>query len=158
MLLIPRAAPVSVSAHGLDALRLIGRLAMIAPGAGRATHPGVRMNRFTHAALAVVLSVFGVAAASGPAEAGCYDVFGCSDRAFFRVADLRGGPNCEFLWTMRNEIYFTRGYCFKTPRALTAFGNDNCRFQEIGAVPLNRFERANVAAIAQVERERSCPR
>lgn len=139
------------------ALRPAGRSAMIAPGAGRAVDPGIRMNRFSRAALAAAFSALG-AAASGPAEAGCYDVFGCSDRAFFRVADLRGGPNCEFLWTMRNEIYFTRGYCFKTPRGLAAFGNASCRFQEIGAVPLNRFERANVAAIAQVERERSCPR
>ncbi len=93
-----------------------------------------------------------------PAQAACYDVFGCSDRTLFRVSDLRGGPNCEFLWTMRNEIYKERGYCFRTQRAIGAFGNDGCQYQDQSAVPLNRFERANVGAISQVEREMSCPR
>ncbi|WP_375460830.1 YARHG domain-containing protein [uncultured Enterovirga sp.] len=94
----------------------------------------------------------------GPASAGCYDVFGCSNQSYFRPADLRRGPNCEFLWTMRNEIYKENGYCFRTQRAISAFGNEGCRFSDIGAVPLNRIERANVATIAGVEREKGCPR
>jgi len=36
-----------------------------------------------------------------PASADCYDVFGCSDKTYFRTADLQDGPNCEFLWLMR---------------------------------------------------------
>ena len=44
-------------------------------------------------------------ALSGAALADCYDVFGCSDRNYFRAADLADGPNCDFLYTMRNAIY-----------------------------------------------------
>jgi hypothetical protein len=95
-------------------------------------------------------------AGAGAASASCYDVFGCSDRTLFRAQDLRSGPNCEFLWAMRNAIYQERGYCFRTPRAISYFGNESCRFRDIDAVPLNRFERANAATILQVERELGC--
>ena len=29
---------------------------------------------------------------------------------------------CDRLWYQRNEIYADAGFCFKTPRALAAFG------------------------------------
>ena len=99
-----------------------------------------------------------VMASSSPASASCYDVFGCSNQTYFRVRDLTSGPNCEFLYTMRNEIYQENGYCFKTARAIRTFGNSGCRYDNVGAVPLNRFERANAAAIAQAERQLGCPR
>ncbi|WP_375457553.1 YARHG domain-containing protein [uncultured Enterovirga sp.] len=95
---------------------------------------------------------------SPAAEAACYDVFGCTERDDFRAADLRGGPNCEFLWAMRNQIFKDRGYCFRTARAISYFGNEGCRFDDMAAVPLSRVERANAAVIAQVEREKGCPR
>lgn len=107
---------------------------------------------------ALALVGAGCLAAATPAAAGCYDVFGCSNRNYFRAADLRSGPNCQFLWTMRNEIYRERGYCFRTARAIGTFGNEGCQYGDMEAVPLNRFERANVSAIAQVEREMGCPR
>lgn len=93
-----------------------------------------------------------------PAQAACYDVFGCTDRNVFRARDLRDGPTCEFLWVMRNTIYQERGYCFRTPRAIAYLGNDGCRYRDLEAVPISRIERANAATIAGVEREMGCPR
>jgi len=49
-------------------------------------------------ALACLISLVG----AGSASAGCYDVFGCTNASRFRMDDLMSGPNCEFLYTMRN--------------------------------------------------------
>ena len=91
-----------------------------------------------------------------PASADCYDVFGCSDANYFRATDLRSGPNCEFLWEMRNSILSQRGYCFHTQRGIQAFGNQGCKFADVDQVPLNRFERANVSTIRSVETSLGC--
>lgn len=92
------------------------------------------------------------------AQADCYDVFGCADRTYFRAADLADGPNCDFLYTMRNTIYKQHGYCFTTQRAIALFGNAGCLYDDVGQVPLNTYERANVATILSVERAEGCPR
>jgi len=92
-----------------------------------------------------------------PASADCYDVFGCSDKTYFRAADLQDGPNCEFLWLMRNSIYSQRGYCFQTPRGIQAFGNAECKFSDQSRVPLNQYERANISTIQSVETSKHCP-
>lgn len=94
---------------------------------------------------------------AGPVAADCYDVFGCTDRNLFRASDLMGGPNCEFLWTMRNTIFKQHGYCFTTKRAISTFGNEGCRTSDLSAIRLSRIERANVATIQQVERRKLCP-
>ena len=96
------------------------------------------------------------AAVATPALADCYDVFGCSNRDLFAYRDLVSGPNCEFLWQMRNRIYQENGYCFKTQRAIATLGNDGCRYWDEGAVPMNRIERANVAAIKRAEAALGC--
>ena len=97
-----------------------------------------------------------LAATAGTAAADCYDVFGCSNRDLFAVRDLVAGPNCEFLWTMRNRIYQENGYCFKTARAIATLGNQGCRYLREGDVPMNRVERANVAAITRAEAALGC--
>ena len=66
--------------------------------------------------------------------------------------------HCDVLWEISNRIYKENGYCFRTPRAIAAFGNAGCRHDDINTVPLNQYERANVAAIARVERMKGCPR
>jgi hypothetical protein len=104
------------------------------------------------------LPIVGFLALANGANADCYDVFGCSDSNYFRAAELMRGPNCEFLWTMRNAIYKQHGYCFRTQRGIEAFGNAGCRFDDVNAVPLNNFERANVATIKLVEASHNCPR
>ena len=94
--------------------------------------------------------------ASNSARADCYDVFGCSDKNYFRAKDLMGGPNCEFLWEMRNNSFGQHGYCFHTQRAIQTIGNAGCMFANIDQVPLNRFERANVSTIRSVETSQGC--
>ncbi len=108
--------------------------------------------KFAPLAVAAVL----VTATAGPAAADCYDVFGCSNRDRFAHSDLVSGPNCEFLWQMRNRIYAENGYCFKTARAIATFGNADCRWTSEAAVPMNRIERANVAAIKRAEGALGC--
>ncbi len=95
---------------------------------------------------------------SAPAFAECYDVFGCSDRAAFRLDDLLNGPNCDFLYTMRNEIYRAHGYCFKTEKAITTFGNDGCTIENADNLHLNPIERRNAAVIGKAETIKGCPR
>jgi hypothetical protein len=64
--------------------------------------------------------------------------------------------SCERLWQERNQVYKDEGYCFKTARAIRAFGNSGCRFDREGDVPLSGREREFVAAITQVERSKGC--
>ncbi|WP_333824037.1 YARHG domain-containing protein [Pinisolibacter sp.] len=102
------------------------------------------------------LAAVALALSAVPAAAACYDVFGCSNRDYFSYRDLVSGPNCEFLWQMRNSIYQENGYCFKTARGIATFGNDGCRYTSDGAVPMNRIERANVSAIKRAESALGC--
>lgn len=95
-------------------------------------------------------------AVAGAASAECYDVFGCSDQARFKFEDLANGPNCDFLYTMRNQIYAEHQYCFKSARAISTFGNRNCRYADPGQAPLNAIERENAAMILAVERAKGC--
>src|SRR5208282_6649369 len=88
----------------------------------------------------------------GGALADCYDVFGCTDRDRFRLGDLTSGPNCEFLYTMRNQIYAEHGYCFQTARAIAAFGNQNCVGGDPNSLGLSAIELGNAATILQAER------
>ena len=97
-----------------------------------------------------------VVASAVPALADCYDVFGCSNRDLFAYRDLVSGPNCEFLWQMRNRIYQENGYCFKTQRAIATLGNDGCSVWDEDALRMNRVERANVATIKRAEAALGC--
>jgi YARHG domain len=96
-------------------------------------------------------------ALSGAAYADCYDVFGCTERDRFSFEQLANGPNCEFLYTMRNRIYQQHQYCFKTARAIATLGNQDCRINDINQVPLSRVEQNNAATILQVEHAKGCP-
>lgn len=102
-------------------------------------------------------AVFALIAFGGVAAADCYDVFGCTDRDRFRVGDLKSGPNCEFLYVMRNGIYAQHGYCFQTPRGIATFGNAGCVSGDANALGLNATERANAATILQAEHAMGCP-
>ncbi|MDR1826957.1 MAG: YARHG domain-containing protein [Methylobacteriaceae bacterium] len=73
-------------------------------------------------------------------------------------AQGRRGPSCEDLWVARNQIYKDAGYCFKTQRAIRYFGNRGCRYRDMGAVPLSRAERREIADIQRRERFARCPR
>jgi 2-methylcitrate dehydratase PrpD len=57
---------------------------------------------------------------------------------------------------VRNTIYKENGYCFHTQKAIDAFGNAGCKFDNAGDVPLNAAERHNVSAIKKVEAKKGC--
>jgi YARHG domain len=40
--------------------------------------------------------------------------------------DAADGLSCHDLWVMRNQVYKDHGYCFKTEKARTYFGNGGC--------------------------------
>jgi hypothetical protein len=64
--------------------------------------------------------------------------------------------NCDQLWFGRNTVFKERGYCFKTPRAISVFGNAGCRYDDEYAVPLSVPDRNLIAAIRQAERQLHC--
>ena len=66
---------------------------------------------------------------------------------------------CDEFWAERNAVYFEAGYCFRTARAIEAFGrNEGCRFEDIADVPLSARDRRKVAEIVAAERRHGCPR
>jgi hypothetical protein len=97
-----------------------------------------------------------------PALADCYDLIGCDDKDAFSkhyedyLGSVADGPNCGFLYMMRNRIYQERGYCFATARAISAFGNDGCSIKDQAAVPLSSIQRANIATIQRAEKAKGC--
>ncbi|MDB5591264.1 YARHG domain-containing protein [Enterovirga sp.] len=64
--------------------------------------------------------------------------------------------SCDELWYARNSVYKEAGYCFKTARAIRAFGNAGCRYDQEGAVPLSRQQRAYIDDIQRQERFQGC--
>ncbi len=107
--------------------------------------------------LTLALAALAVSTLAAPAFADCYDVFGCSNANRFRLGDLTSGPDCTFLYDMRNGIYAEHHYCFKTPRAIAAFGNAGCVSGNANAIGLNSTELYNASMILQAERVKGCP-
>ena len=65
---------------------------------------------------------------------------------------------CDELWGERNAIYKDAGYCFRTERAIRAFGNSGCKYDELADVPLSARQRADIADTQRQERENGCAR
>jgi hypothetical protein len=65
---------------------------------------------------------------------------------------------CDELWGERNAIYKDAGYCFRTDRAIRAFGNAGCKYDELADVPLSARQRADIADIQRQERAAGCAR
>lgn len=66
--------------------------------------------------------------------------------------------NCDQLWFGRNSIFKEAGYCFKTPRAIAAFGNAGCLYDDINAVRLSSENQNLAEAIQRAERLKACPK
>jgi hypothetical protein len=66
------------------------------------------------------------------------------------------GQTCQQLWVERNQYYKNHGYCFKTPQAISYFGNGGCHINDESAVPLTQGERARIGQIVQQERAMGC--
>lgn len=64
--------------------------------------------------------------------------------------------SCGEAWFQRNQIYKDNGYCFKTARAIRAFGNAGCSYDDVGDVPLSARQRAIVADLRAFERMNGC--
>jgi hypothetical protein len=105
----------------------------------------------------IFLGTLAALALVGSADAACYDVFGCANVNRFRMSDLVSGPHCDFLYTMRNEIYAEHHYCFHTPRAISTFGNQGCVSGNPNALGLNAVELANAVTILRAEQSKGCP-
>jgi hypothetical protein len=72
------------------------------------------------------------------------------------TVSLSYAQSCRSLWVERNSYYKAAGYCFKTPRAISYFGNGGCRFESESAVPLSRTVRNRIAQIMRAERMLGC--
>lgn len=64
--------------------------------------------------------------------------------------------SCQELWVERNSYYKEAGYCFKTSRAISYFGNGGCIYDIEASVPLSREIRARIAEITRIERRMGC--
>ena len=64
-----------------------------------------------------------------------------------------GGSTCNDLWHRRNSIYASFGYCFRTPRAIAAFGR-GC-FRPFGRLPPDAAR--EVARLQALEARLGCP-
>jgi hypothetical protein len=64
--------------------------------------------------------------------------------------------NCQQLWVERNSYYKARGYCFKTERAISYFGNGGCIYRDEDRVPLTQRERNRIDEIKRLERAYGC--
>ena len=54
------------------------------------------------------------------------------------AGDIQGDAyDCKELWVMRNEIFKANGYCFKSAKAITYFGNGGCQYDSLGDLPLS---------------------
>lgn len=91
-----------------------------------------------------------------PAYANCYELIGCTDQQYFKPYQLQQ-LGCQPLCDVRNTIYKENGYCFHTAKAIKYFGNAGCLYDNAADVPLNKYERKNVAAIKKVEKSKGCP-
>lgn len=63
---------------------------------------------------------------------------------------------CSELWFSRNQIYKSAGYCFKTGRAIAAFGNAGCHDDDMRDVPLSERDRAAVGRCIRQEAALGC--
>lgn len=64
--------------------------------------------------------------------------------------------SCDELWHKRNSIFKGAGYCFKSKRAISLFGNAGCRFDDSALVPLGKYERRIIDEVKLVEQRKQC--
>jgi hypothetical protein len=64
--------------------------------------------------------------------------------------------SCQGLWVERNSYYKEAGYCFKTARAISYFGNAGCLYDNEARLPLSGFARARIAEITRLEQRLGC--
>jgi hypothetical protein len=108
-------------------------------------------NRYLAAAALALAMLTGVSGVSRAQRDGFKTDATSADKD---VADF----SCEQLWLARNSLFKEAGYCFKTPRAIAAFGNAGCLYDDVSAVPLPAEKRSFAEAILRAERLKACPK
>lgn len=74
-----------------------------------------------------------------------------------KAGDMQGDAySCQELWVMRNEVYKSAGYCFKTARAINYFGNGGCEYHNQGDVPLSSRARKMISYAKASENRQGC--
>ena len=102
-----------------------------------------------------ISGAFAVSMPATPAGANCYELIGCSNKDYYNLSDLMQ-LGCQPLWEVRNWIYKENGYCFHTQKAIEAFGNAGCQYDDAADVPLNDAERHNVTMVKKAEANKGC--
>ena len=105
--------------------------------------------------VAAVLGLSANVANAARADRNCYEDIGCPWKQVSSLATFRKLA-CQSLAHVRNHTYYENHYCFRTNAAKAAYGNAGCKYPLTALVPLNSFERANLARIKQVEKEKGC--
>ena len=72
------------------------------------------------------------------------------------LMSFASAQSCQALWVERNSYYKDAGYCFKTARAISYFGNQGCMYDNEASVPLPRGVRARIAELTWLERRSGC--
>ena len=120
--------------------------------------PGSLGGKFAPRALALASLLLLPAAPASAIDKNCYDGFaggGCPWKSYLKEGELRPLA-CENLAFMRNRIYKENSYCFRLPEAKAKYGNEGCKWPLQELVPLNAYEKANVALIRKVEVKNRC--
>jgi len=115
---------------------------------------GKRVVRLAAASL-IAAAVTVLLLSPSPSRANCYELIGCTHKDYFKAYKLKK-LSCQILWEVRNTIYKENGYCFHTAKGIKFFGNAGCKYDDAGAVPLNKAESYNVNAIKKVEQKKGC--
>lgn len=71
-------------------------------------------------------------------------------------ADTAAVVSCQDIWVMRNQIYKDNGYCFKTTRARSYFGNGGCYADDESDMALSSKEMKLVLKYKHWEKIKSC--
>jgi YARHG domain len=73
------------------------------------------------------------------------------------AGDVQGDAyDCRELWSLRNQIYKANGYCFKTSKAISRFGNAGCSFDSLAEVPLSDQDRSVIRDVKKSEARQRC--
>jgi hypothetical protein len=149
---VPRFRGGSVRVHLESGIRVTkARLTTLASEAA------VSLKRFAEplALVGIVVAAATLLWLITPARAACYEDIGCTNDHYFSKAEVKR-MSCQNLWYVRNGIYNENGYCFKTAAGKEAFDNSDCSHASLGAVPLNAYERGNIATLKWAEGVKGC--
>ena len=64
--------------------------------------------------------------------------------------------SCKQLWMKRNQIYKANGYCFKTAKARSFFGNAGCYVHDMDDVSMSNSEMQRVMTYKHWEEVNGC--